>query len=279
MPPSWTIAQIKSRVQVNGTYVSFRTTPDYIQRFVRPALFSTGHEVFELQVFGTALMARYRGWNFALTTAHQVDTKRGGPTAQSFVVIVEHNDKRFAVPPSSLHVPRTDDDFWRSVGDLMFFDYSKVREDHRPAHLDLTNVHWSDAGYVATDYSFVIGYPSHSHKIELDLNDQSQLAAFTMRWIRQDLQASDPVSWDPENRVIFVKHEQSTRLSVDPDGLSGSPVFSIVHDGTMDRHLRFEGIVTHGKGDRLAVLASAHIRALLDSIVATSHEKPPGSAE
>lgn len=85
--PTWTIAQMKMSVLVNGIAVPFKALPDTMQRFVRPALFSTGDEVFELRVFGTALMARYRGWDFALATAHQVDTKRGAPSAQSFVVV------------------------------------------------------------------------------------------------------------------------------------------------------------------------------------------------
>jgi hypothetical protein len=265
--PTWTIARTKMSVQVNGAYLPFKSTPDLMQRFVRPALFSTGHEVFELRVFGTALMATYRGWDFALATGHQVNNARGAPSAESFRVVVEHQGKRLAVPPSSLHLPRIDDEEFRSLGDLVFFDYCKVADEHRSSHLDLTNIFWSDAAGFVADYSFVIGYPISSNTIELDLEDESQLSDFTLRWIRQDLQSSDGASLDPENRLIFVKHERSTRLSIDPDGLSGSPVFSIVHDSQKERHLRFDGIVTHARGDRFAVLPSAYIRTLLDGIV------------
>jgi hypothetical protein len=52
--PSWTAAQTKMSVSINGTYVPFKTAPDLMQRFVRPALFSTGDAVFELQVFPSA---------------------------------------------------------------------------------------------------------------------------------------------------------------------------------------------------------------------------------
>jgi hypothetical protein len=254
-------------VGVNGMYVPFKKAPEVMQRFVRPALFSTGDAVFELRVFGTALMASYRGWDFALTTAHQVDPSRGAPSAASFRVVIEREGKRLAVPPSSLHLPRIEEEEYRSLGDLVFFDYTKVPDGHRPAHLDITSIHWSDANEVVADYSFVIGYPTDSHRIELDLQDETQLSEFTMRWIRQDLQRSDIAPMDTENRLIFVKHEQSTRLSINPDGLSGSPVFSIVHDELKDRHLRFEGIVTNARDDRFAVLASAHIRKMLDGIV------------
>lgn len=254
-------------VLVNDTYLPFTSAPDQMQRFVRPAVFSTGHELFELRVFGTAMMASYRGWDFAITTAHQVDAARGAPAAESFVVIVEKDGKRLAVPPSSLHVPRVEEDF-RSLGDLVFFDYSRVSHDHRTLHLDITDIFWSDSTGIVSDYSFVIGYPAESVRIEFDLEDETKLAEFTLRWIRQDLQRVDNAPMDPEHRLIFTKHEGSTRLSINPDGLSGSPVFSIVHDRQKDRHLRFDGILTNAREDRFAVLSSEHIRPMLDGIVA-----------
>lgn len=266
-PPTWTTAQTMMSVLVNGTYLPFKSTPDSMQRFVRPALFSTGHAVFELRLFGTALMASYRGWDFALTTAHQVDADRGAPLRETFVVVIEHAGKKLAVPPLSVHWPRVEDEELRSLADLMFFEYEQVAADKKSSHLNLTSMFWSDADAVVPDYSFVIGYPTSSALIELDLQDETKLSEFTMRWIRQDLQISNAAPMDPENRLMFVKHEGSTRLSIDPDGLSGSPVFSIVHDPKKERHLRFEGIVTNARGDRFAVLPSASFRPVLDAII------------
>jgi hypothetical protein len=254
-------------VQVNGTYLPFKSTPDLMQRFVRPALFSTGDAVFELRVFGSALMANYRGWNFALTTAHQVDANRGAPSRETFVVVAEHAGKLLAVPPSFVHWPRAEEEDSKSLADIVFFDYDQVATDRKLSHLNLTSMFWSDADEVVPDYSFVIGYPSNSARIELDLEDESKLSEFTMRWIRQDLEKSGAAPMDPENRLMFVKHERSTRLSIDPDGLNGSPVFSIVHDRIKERHLKFEGVVTEARGDRFAVLPSATIRPVLDAIV------------
>jgi hypothetical protein len=264
---SWTIAQAAMSVRVNGTYLPFKSTPDLMQRFVRPALFSTGHELFELRFFGTALMARYRNWNFALSTAHQVDAASGAPTPESFVVVIDHNGKRLAVPPSSVHLPRIPEEEYRSLRDLAFFDYSTIRAELRSPHLDLSDLFWSNTADVTPDYAFVIGYPTGFMRIELDPDDDTRLSEFTARWIRQDLQAADREPMDTEHRLIFVKHERSTRLSIDPDGLSGSPVFSIVHDRHKERHLRFEGIVTNAREDRFAVFPSALIRPMLDGIV------------
>lgn len=254
-------------VRVNNIFFPFQSTPDLMQRFVRPALFSTGEALFEVRVFGTALMARYRNWNFALATAHQVDAARGAPPAESFVVVIDYDGKQLAVPPSAVYRPRVEEEEFRSLHDLAFFDYSKVAAGYRPRHLDLSDLYWSDSTAVTPDYSFVIGYPSRSMRIEFDPDDDTRLSEFAPRWIRQDLQAANPAPLDTEHRLIFVKHEQSTLLSVDPDGLSGSPVFSIVQDLQQERHLRFDGIVTNAREDRFAVFPSAFIRSMLDKIV------------
>lgn len=265
LTPTWAIAQAKMSVEINGTYVPFKSVPDALPRFVRPALFSTGHEVWELQFFGSSFLGKYRDWHFGLATAHQTNTGKGAPEASKFVVVVEADGKRLAIPPSDLHVPRIEGDENQSLTDLIFFDYGVLDQRYRANHLDLTKAYWSDDGGV-NDYSFLIGFPTSSKTIKID-DDFTVLSEFTMRWIRQDLQRASTAPLDPEHRNIFVKHERSTRLSVEPDGLSGSPVFSIVSSPSSERYLKFEGIVTNARGDRFAVYPSVYIRDMLDDII------------
>ncbi|MGB3834241.1 MAG: hypothetical protein WA975_20530 [Mesorhizobium sp.] len=252
-------------VLVNGAYLPFTSAPNAMQRYVRPALFSTGDALYELQKVGTVFMAKYRNWSFGLMTAHQGSGSNGAPSAEKFVVVVDDGEKRLAVPPSTILKPRIDDPEHLSLEDLIFLDYSTTS---RPLnHLDLSPTLWSDSDGLSTDYSFLVGFPTSSMVIELDPNGEPRLDKFTPRWIRQDLEQASPEPLDPDNREMFVKHQRSTRLSIDPDGLSGSPVFSIVSDRGKERHLRFDGIVTHARGDRFAVYPSAFIRRVLDSIV------------
>lgn len=266
---TWTFAQAKMSVKVNDTYFPFESTPDVMQRFVRPALFTTGHDVFELRYFGTALMGRYRNWRFAMATAHQMGDGDERPSFSSFVVVVEDNGALQAVPPSSAHLVNVEEERDRSLEDLILLDYNSSGTYGRISYLDLSSVYWSDSAEIATDYSFLIGYPSGSVDINMDTEDPSQLSKFVMRWVRQDLKPTRRQILEPENRNIFVKHEKSNRLSIRPDGLSGSPVFSIVHDQNKDRHLKFEGIITDAAGDRFGVYPSAFIRGILDSVTAS----------
>ncbi len=263
--PTWALAQANMSVCINGTFIPFKNAPDAMHRFVRPALFSTADEVYELRFFGSAFLGRYRGASVAISAAHQTDVSVGAPPAEKFVVVVKSAGQNLAIPPTNLHIPVVENPDHQSLRDLIFFAFG--HEPARTVHLDLTEVLWSDAEHVAVDYSFLIGYPTSSNIIELDPDDPTRLSNFTMRWIRQDLEAAGPQLLDTEHRNIFVKHKRSTRDSVDPDGLSGSPVFSIVRRGLRERFLRFDGIVTNANGDRFAVYPSVFIRDMLDHIV------------
>lgn len=264
--PTWKTAEAKMSVCINGAYVPFKNVPDSIPRFVRPALFSTGDENWELQFFGSSFLAKYRGLHFGIATAHQTSTAHGAPDASKYVVLKEVGGKTLAIPPSNLHIPSVENEGDSSLNDLIFFDFGTLEAQYRATHLDLTNILWSDDNSPA-DYSFLIGYPTNSAIITLNRDDYSALAGFTARWVRQDLQAAKPEALDTEHRNIFIKHDRSTRLSIDPDGLSGSPVFSIVKAATSERFIRFEGIITNARGDRFAVYPSVYIRDMLEHIV------------
>lgn len=162
-------------------------------------------------------------------------------------------------------MPVIDEEEYGSLQDLCLFDFEGRVLDHRIQALDLCSVKWSDETALVVDYSFLIGYPTAS--FNADMNDEGEYQRFVNRWIRQDLQPDRPRLMDVENRDMFIKHDRSTRLSIEPDGLSGSPVFSIVHDAASNRHLRFDGVVTDARGDRFAVYPSVHIRNFMDQVV------------
>ncbi len=101
-----TLANAKMSVCVNGAYIPFKNTPDTMQRFVRPALFSTGDEVWELRTFGTALICRYRNLYLAVTTGHQVGDGNLKPSPEKFVVLATDGQRTLAIPPKSVRKPR-----------------------------------------------------------------------------------------------------------------------------------------------------------------------------
>lgn len=262
---TWALAGAKMSVGVNGTFIPFKSAPDTMQRFVRPALFSTGHEVWELRTFGTAFLCRYRDLSLAIATSHQIGDGEDKPLPEKFVVLASVGDRTLAIPPATVRRPLIDEEEYRSLQDLCLFDFGERVRDHNIETIDLRSVRWSDESGLTVDYSFLIGYPAGS--FDADTDDDGKYQRFVNKWIRQDLQPDVPRLMDVENRNMFIKHGRSTRLSVEPDGLSGSPVFSIVRDTTSDRHLRFDGIVTDARGDRFAVYPSAHIRDFMDRIV------------
>lgn len=262
---TWAAAAAKMSVAVNGTFLPFKNAPDAMQRFVRPALFSTEDEAWELRTFGTAFLCRYQNLALAITTGHQVGDGGDKPLPEKFVVLVSNDERTIAVSPTSVLKPLINGKEYTSLQDLYIFDFDERGRKRNIATLDLSAVRWSDDPELSVDYSFLIGYPTES--FDADINDEGECQRVVNRWIRQDLEPDGPALMDVENRDMFVKHSQSTGSSIDPDGLSGSPVFSIVHDAASDRHLRFDGIVTDARDDRFAVYPSVHIRRLLDQII------------
>ncbi|MFD1157929.1 hypothetical protein [Roseovarius aestuarii] len=264
--PSWKEAESKISVEINGVYVQLKNAPDQFQRFVRPAVFSTDNEIWELQYHGSATMVRYGGRDMAITTAHQTGDGHAAPRAEKFVIVVKDEERRLTVPPRSVRNVMVDAGENTIAEDILFYEYDKQGGRKVADHLELTKVLWSDAIGLKVVYSFLIGFPSESVIIELDPSDETAIGEYKLRWIRQDLEPAERQPLDPGNRNIFIKHHQSSRRSVKPDGLSGSPVFSVVQDSGNDCHLRFDGIVTHAKGDRFAVYPSQMIREALDTI-------------
>lgn len=273
MIPTWKVAEAKMSVGVNGMFVPFRSAPDSMHRFVRPALFSTGHDNWELRLFGTAFLCRYGDLSIALATNHQTGNGDEKPLPGKFVVLSDNGGRTLAIPPKTMTRPVYHEEDFRSLRDLYVFDFEERMDGHRIEALNLESVLWSDTAGVTVDYSFLIGFPTDSRIIDLD--DEGQLRGVVNRWIRQDLRSDGPKPLDVENRDMFVKDERSTRLSVEPDGLSGSPVFSIVRDAASDRHLRFDGIVTDARKDRFAVYPSVHVRTLMDQILTDRLRRDP----
>src|SRR5690606_3705642 len=116
--------------------------------------------------------------------------------------------QRLAVPPTAISRPKFPDGL-EALEDLTFFDYEKTDAGVRTEHLDLSRVRWSDDEEARADYSFLVGYPSRSVKIEIDEEGDGKLSEFRLGWVRQDLQRAPRQLLDPESRLIFVKHERS----------------------------------------------------------------------
>ena len=204
-----------------------------------------------------------------MTTYHQ--TGLGGltlPPAEKFVVLAQSEGKTLAIPPHMIHRPMIEEEEFKSLEDLWVFDFGERVSDGSVQTFDLSEVLWSDAPGVTVDYAFLIGYPTSSERWNFNEDDEAELIGVVSGWILQDLQADEPGLLDTEHRNMFFQHERSNKLEVVPDGLSGSPVFSIVHDAPLNRYLRFDGIVTNARGSRFAVYPSIHIRDFLDLIVA-----------
>lgn len=262
---SWKSAESKLGVPINGVIIPMASVPQAVMRFVRPAAFWTGDETWELQFSGTIFIGHYRRKTIAIASGHQAEESPSSPSPRDLVILSHEGERIRAVSPHTIARPLVPKEEHFSLCDLCVYVFDENSSTIKHEKMQLDDVFWSDKTTKSADYSFLIGYPTDSRIIET--TDEGVPIRFVNRWIRQDLQHAEPRLLDIENRNIFVKHEDSTRLSVNPDGLSGSPVFSIQADSKSNRNICFEGIITDAVGDRFAVYPSIYIKEFIDHLI------------
>lgn len=255
-------------VHINGEPTAANNIPGRISKFVRPALFTNYNTHWEARIFGTSFFCKYRGLHLAIVTNHQVGDGDKKPLAENFFALEQNEDGAFTKTPKAKYHPLFDKEEDASLQDLCIFEFDNELADGKIASLDLDSTSWPTNSQQIAAYSFLIGYRSEAFDAEID--EEGKCCHFKFRWTHLHIAETTSGLMDTENRIIFKKHPKSAQSSGEPDGLSGSPVFSIVCDAAHCCHLRFDGIVTNAREDRFAVYPSTIIRDVLDKIADAS---------
>jgi hypothetical protein len=127
---------------------------------------------------------------------------------------------------------------------------------------------------------FAIGYPTMARDAEItfDADDIPTAVDMTSRWVKLYLELAEPAPFDTENRRALVKHRTYEQELENPDGLSGAPVFFIYLDPSLQAHLGFAGMITHGNGTRFMIYEGETIRLLLERYSAEEDLAPADAA-
>ena len=65
----------------------------------------------------------------------------------------------------------------------------------------------------------------------------------------------------------MVQDPKADQETIDPDGMSGAPVFFISLDASSQAHLGFAGMITHARDRRYLIYDGAHLRCVVDSYI------------
>lgn len=264
-------ARVKLSVPINGLWIGFNNIALALRRFVTPALFHhEGQEVFDLSSAGTAFLVRYRARNFGICTRHQLGTGTGAVSMEQFTVLADGG--KLGLSPNRVSRVRMEASEHKNLEDLFVADYADERDgrDLRSLFLEIDlSVNLRKVSRGLLQASFALGFPTFARdgEVELDEHGMPVKWATEARWVKLYLRADEARPLDVENRLPMVQDERADQETIDPDGMSGAPVFFIGKTEEHDAFLGFAGMITDAVDRRYMVYDAAILKDVLDNYI------------
>lgn len=271
--PSSLIAKMKISVPMNGVLVPFNRCIDNLQRFCRPLMFHNDDPTFDLSVSGSSLLFRYRGRNLVLCTQHQLTNQ--GREGDDIVLILDDPDgRKVALTPNEVTRAICSVPAQKNLEDIFLAEYHSARNGRNltpqffalnlDTTADLRSIPASNVVLI-----FAIGYPTQFSSLEMRIDPDSYPTGLDIisRWCKLYLTFAEPGAWDKDFRLPLRTHEKYHADVGDPDGFSGSPVFFLYRDSTLQAHLGFAGMITDANREgRFVIYEAANIRQVLAAL-------------
>lgn len=271
----FTRVRARLSVPVNAILIAMNSLPATLQRFCAPAFFhNEGEPTFDLSKRGSAVLIRFRDTNFAVLTRHQLGKGAQAKEAREFTIGLDDPDgRKVGLTPVAVTQVTIEGHEQKNLEDLQICQY----EDHRNGrnlrslflNVDLDHT-LETVPPEAVQAIFTIGYPTELTNVEVGEWDGDEVPmAFRIKWVTLYLKpAPEAHDWDNDNRIILMATGNTDAVPLDPDGLSGAPVFFAWLDEARQAHLDFAGLVTNARDNRFAVYSAVHIRTALKQCVA-----------
>jgi hypothetical protein len=253
-------------VRLGMIYVPVGDVLNLVVDFCSPLLLVNSSKEFPLSVAGSSFLISYRGRLIQLSTNHQLlNLDR---QAQE-IRLIETFPDRVIVPPIAASTPGVQIPELNNMGDLVFCQY-RLQNGSSLARRFLKvwpeqfvpvpppNLH-NEFVY------FFIGFPNQAVGYDTSVDGQA-LEHLRSRWIRLHLSPVTKSEFAIPNRIHFESLDAFTDVNIEPDGISGSPVFVVYQ--TTDRvcHIGFCGIITHANANgNCAVYDARAIKMILDA--------------
>lgn len=239
-------SKVATSVKVNGVYVPANSLASFLQAYSEPALFhNPDFPEYELTRRGTIMKGRYRNRYFALVTAHQSADFR-------YEQLVIHEKSRANASSSGGCTFSTSKEGDESELDCRLYDFTEpVIRGALPTTgwLEFQDS-WLSEDPSKADYTLLIGFPTELNDIDHEKRHF----------------ATQPFSADGAPTRSSIKKRHSIRfhhaLTVDPDGLSGSPVYGFFVESSGIR-LALLGITTNASRHVANYLPLSDIRRFL----------------
>jgi hypothetical protein len=218
-------------------------------------------------------LVNYRGKNFQISTQHQLQNLSRRASDIRLVAIVDGKHILFNATNGYTVGPQPA--ALANMQDVLVSRYPTIAQPHinrRFLRLEAEQfrpLHSLNAKRVIAH--FFIGFPLQA--VGYDLKDSGDaLSNLRTRWVKLLVEpAPDAIQFVP-NRLYFRTGTPLEEMGLDPDGISGSPIFCIYQDEEDQCRVCIGGMITHAsKSGALAVYDPEPIRLLLDGIVVRPH--------
>lgn len=229
---------------------------------------------FQLSVAGSSFLVRYRSVNFQICCWHQLANL--GRDARDVRLATLFSGKTIIFGPANGYSMGEQATQFENMRDLLVGAYPTIAQENvnrrfLPVSADqLAPLKMLDVKKVIAQ--FFIGFPSQA--LGYDLHDAGdRLSNLRTRWIKLLVEpAPTAIQFEP-NRDYYRTTTPLDENNLDPDGLSGSPIYSVYLDNADQCCVCITGMITHvSRSGVLAVYDADVIRRLLDTIVPLPRE-------
>lgn len=263
-------ARAKLSVMINDVFIPLNNAPDALKRYVTPAFFHhEGEAAFDLTAPGTAFLFRYRNRNFGICTGHQLGTGNNVVKPEQFTLLADDN---LGISPNQVGRVKMGDPKHKNLEDIFIAEYAHQRGEHdmRPLFIDLDlEINLQNVRPELVQAVFTIGFPTCARDGDFELDDEGVPVKWMVkaRWVKIYLRVDEAKQLDTENRIAMVLDERANQEPIDPDGMSGSPVFFIGKTDDHNAFLGFVGMITDAGNGRYMIYDAAIIRQVLDAYI------------
>lgn len=240
-------------VRVNGLFVPAQAVQNMLGHYSFNLFVWAHHDIFKVNLLGSATPLFYRGHYLVLCTGHQI--RNVDPKDVSMLT----EDGEFAVTSSGYRAPLIGPEGMNcDLQDIVVFIFDDACKEHPSLRRRFFKLEDFPPDCCSDDIVTVLnyGYPSQDQLYELD--DKNHLG------LRRRSTTLTVQSQPQDQTLLNLKPLQN--LTFDPDGLSGGPNFIIQKSGKYFTAF-FAGVTVRGGRNNIYIVKSRDIKGLLDAAI------------
>lgn len=245
-------ARLLRQIKVGSVYVSLERLDEVLGGRCVNLVRMTGDPTFEFQLCGSGFALSYRNRWLLICTQHQLPVQ---PCSEYGLLVKERG--RIVSPSRYRGYDKSASGFSDEYKDICVFDFTETMlpYPHMGKHFAaLRNEEiWDGREDVLGLIAFGCAYDDQNYDVAEARHFGAAVRAVTCR-----------IDGETSDKSVL-RLSTMDPLDVNPDGMSGGPVFGICRNG-LEFRAKFAGIITRAGGSTIYAVHSARVTALLEGL-------------